>query len=739
MRLLILFCLLSSFLTACAPSLANRVAMAQGKIDPRVWEDTAGGKTGHFLVVLQSQADARASRAVDRQTQGRIVFKTLKQTADTTQPSVRAQLDEFKATYRAYWIVNMFAVSGSRDVVDALAARPDVKTIEPNRAFKVPLEQAEQAAAEPFSATGVEWNVAKINAPALWALGYTGQGMTYANADTGVQWTHPALKPHYRGWDGTTADHNYNWWDAIHGKISGNATNPCGYNAAAPCDDNGHGTHTMGTGVGNDGGGNQVGVAPGAKWISCRNMESGVGRPSTYIECFQFFLAPTDLTGQNPDPDRRPDAVGNSYSCPPDELCNVSSLHAAMDNLRAAGVFMSVSAGNSGPSCSTINTPPGLEDSAITIGATDSNDNIASFSSRGPIAIDGSNRPKPDLVAPGVGVRSSYPGGGYTSLGGTSMASPHVAGVAVLLWSAFPVLRRNVDYTEYVLEQTARHLTTSQRCGEDTDTQMPNNVFGYGRIDVLAAFNFLAGTPTVTPTDSPTSSATPSLTPTSSATPTSTSTVTPTATSTVTPTSSPTPSATGTATPSVTPTPTATLTTSSTETPSVTPTWSPTPSATETATATTSPTDSPTPSATSKPVITETFTTTPSSTPSATATPTYTASPEPSSTQTPSVTVTPSTTATETGTPTEPPTATATSTATSTVTPTATTPGEMPCYDLNQDGAVGEEDVLLIVSQWSSSPANPLYNSDYDLNGDGSVNIQDIMLVAAQWGTICTP
>jgi serine protease AprX len=205
----------------------------------------------------------------------------------------------------------------------------------------------------------------------------------------------------------------------------------------------------------------------------------------------QFFMAPTDLNGQNPDPNRRPHAVGNSYLCPSVELCEAHSLQTALENLRAAGVFMAASAGNSGPGCSTIDSPPALEDSAITVGATGFQTNvIASYSSRGPVTVDGSNRQKPDLVAPGSGVRSSYPPQGYATLSGTSMASPHVAGAVLLLWSAVPNLSRAVDYTEFVLGQTAVHLTSGQGCGGDSSTQVPNNVYGHGRIDVLAAYDY---------------------------------------------------------------------------------------------------------------------------------------------------------------------------------------------------------------------------------------------------------
>ncbi len=468
-----------------------RLAASGTPIDPRVLEDTADGRVGNFLVMLRSQTRGRevALGATNRQQRGRLVFNALRQTALATQPAVRTQLDLFGAKYRAYWVVNVIAVKGNRSVVDAMASRSDVSAIESDRAFRVDLEQPQVFGRAAPSA--VEWNIAKVNAPQVWAKGYTGQGRVYANADTGVQWDHPALKPHYRGWNGTTADHNYNWWDAVHYDINGGG-NPCGgFSLAAPCDDYGHGTHTMGTGIGDDGAGNQIGVAPGAKWIACRNMDQGVGRPSTYIECMEFFLAPWDLNGNNPDPSKRPDAVGNSYTCPASELCSSDSLLIAMDNLRAAGVFMSVSAGNSGSGCSTINEPPSFYDSGITVGATDSGDSIASFSSRGPITVDASNRIKPDLVAPGVLVRSSLPTNTFGYENGTSMASPHVAGAVVLLWSRFPQIAHDVGTTESILEQNAVHLyASSPFCGADTGSSMPNNVYGYGRLDVLAAFNY---------------------------------------------------------------------------------------------------------------------------------------------------------------------------------------------------------------------------------------------------------
>jgi serine protease AprX len=495
-----------SVVTAGPPSVA---------IDSRVLDDTASGQIGHVIVVLRQQADLSRSAAIaDRDARGRQVVASLGRAAAAAQPSVEQHLTTLGAKHRAYWIVNAFAVEGNRAVVDAIAARPDVAAIESDRPFQVALERPTPAVA---SATAtIEWNVSWIDAPAVWATGDTGQGRVFASADTGVEWDHPALKPHYRGWNAAMASHDYNWWDAIHQQIA-TTPNPCGYSTPAPCDDNGHGTHTTGIGVGDDGAGNEIGVAPGATWIGCRNMDQGTGRPSTYIECLQFFLAPTNLQGQNPDPTKRPDVVNNSYYCPPSELCSTGSLQSAVDSMRAAGIFMAVAAGNDGPSCSTIQYPPALYTSSITVGATDyQTDAIASFSSRGPVTADGSNRPKPNLAAPGVNVRSSYPTDSYAVLSGTSMAAPHVAGTVALLWSGFPSLRGDVNDTEVYLESSAGHQTTTQGCGSNGTTQVPNNVFGYGRIDALAACNAAASALTLGVTPSPTAlpTSTPATTPT---------------------------------------------------------------------------------------------------------------------------------------------------------------------------------------------------------------------------------
>ncbi|MBL0027695.1 MAG: S8 family serine peptidase [Rhodanobacteraceae bacterium] len=246
----------------------------------------------------------------------------------------------------------------------------------------------------------------------------------------------------------------------------------------------------MGTMVGNDGGTNQIGVAPDAKWIGCRNMDQGNGTPTTYLECFNWFLAPTDLNGQNPDPSKAPHVINNSWGCPTSEGCNSgnwATMRTAVANLTAAGVLVVASAGNSGSACSTVNDPPAMFSESFSVGAFSSGTGaIASFSSRGPVTVDGSGRMKPDIAAPGVGVRSSTFGSdtAYGSMSGTSMAGPHVVGAAALLMSAVPQLKRQPALVRQFLAQSATAVSVVSTCSSNG---VPNNVWGSGRLDVLAA------------------------------------------------------------------------------------------------------------------------------------------------------------------------------------------------------------------------------------------------------------
>src|SRR4029077_15157968 len=311
-----------------------------------------------------------------------------------------------------------------------------------------------------------------------------GRAFSGAGRVRGLPCTSTWLKPHNRGWDGQNADHDYNWHDSIHDGIS----NPCGNDSPEPCDDNGHGTHTIGTVVGDDGAGNQIGMAPGAKWIGCRNMDQGNGTPARYIECMEFFLAPYPVNG-NPnqgDPLKAPDITSNSWVCPPSEGCSPNTLQAAVEAQAAAGIMMVAGAGNDGPDCSTVMYPPAIYAASYTAGALNTGtDNVASFSSRGPVTIDASHRIKPDISAPGTGIRSSFntSDNAYASLSGTSMATPHIAGAMALLWCGRPELRHNIAASRTVLNEAAFFLAYKQ-CGTPGP---PNNVVGWGGVDISAA------------------------------------------------------------------------------------------------------------------------------------------------------------------------------------------------------------------------------------------------------------
>ncbi|HEY3037265.1 MAG TPA: S8 family serine peptidase [Pyrinomonadaceae bacterium] len=474
------------------------------KIAPDVLADTADGKRGSIVILLADQADVSAAYDMnDQDARGWFVYNTLTQHATRTQVGLQEFLKRQGATYQSFWAVNMIVAIADRPLVEKLAARADVARVDSNR----PTRWIEEPVVERFGVTTskanaadapdtVEWGVLNTNAPAVWAMGFTGQGIVVANEDTGMRWTHNALKPQYRGWNGAVADHNFNWHDSIH---SGGGS--CGANAVAPCDDNGHGTHTTGTTIGDDGAGNQIGVAPGAKWIGCRNMDQGNGTPATYTECFQFFIAPTDLTNSNPNPALRPHVINNSWGCPFSEGCVTrAELETIVNNTEAAGIFVEVSAGNSGSGCSTVSDPPAIYSASFSTGAIDINNVLASFSSRGPSTFYTPNLLKPNISAPGVNVRSSTRTSDttYGNLSGTSMAGPHVAAAVALLWSARPNLVRNIAQTKTILQNTANPAVTvtPQTCGGIPSTQIPNNSFGYGRVDVLAAVNAV---PTTSP------------------------------------------------------------------------------------------------------------------------------------------------------------------------------------------------------------------------------------------------
>lgn len=472
--------------TAIRPPEGGTPNVPAQKIAPWVREHTANGQEAEFFVVLADQADlSQAATFQTKAEKGRYVYNALLNKSQTTQGPILQWLRARGLESRSFYIVNAILVKGTREVADALATRPDVARVEGNPLIHNNLPQPEAATEAPprlQRPETIEPGITYTHAPLVWAEGFTGQNIVLASADTGQRWTHNALKPHYRGWDGVNANHDYNWHDSIHNSVG----NPCGNDSPFPCDDLGHGTHTTGTMVGDDGMGNQIGMAPGAKWIGCRNMDSNTGSPARYIECMQWFLAPTRIGGGDPDPTKAPDITNNSWECPPSEGCSANTLQAAVDAQAAAGIMMMSAAQNSGPGCSTVQNPPGIYASTYSVGALSTGtDTIASFSSRGPVVADGSNRIKPDITAPGTGTRSCYntSDSAYANLSGTSMATPHIAGAMALLWSAAPSLRHQITASRDALNNTAVHIASTQ-CGS---AGPPNNVYGWGRVDIKAA------------------------------------------------------------------------------------------------------------------------------------------------------------------------------------------------------------------------------------------------------------
>jgi len=474
-RLLLTVCLLAVCAALTQPGWS--AVDPSYKISTRVLSETANGGSAEALIVLTAQADlSPASSLHTKLEKGRFVVNALQTVANRTQGPILALLQQRGVSYQPFWIVNMIKVTGDRSLMLDLASRDDVAHIDANPKVHTALPSGAGAPVE-FQPQGIEWNIQRVKAPDVWALGFHGEGLVVAGNDTGVQWDHPALKNHYRGWDGQQVNHDYNWHDAVQ-------------HTTSPIDPHGHGTFTVSETVGDDGQGNQIGVAPGAKWIACRNMDSGGnGTPAWYTECFQFLIAPTPVNGGPGDPSKAPDSINNSWECPPSEGCSPGTLQTIVEAVRAAGIFPAMAAGNSGPQCSTIMYPPAIYDASVDVAALDSSNSIASFSSRGPVLSDGSHRVKPDVSAPGVNVRGAVPGNGYQGgWSGTSMAAPHLAGAVALLWQAKPNLIGDIGQSASVFEHTAQHLVTHQASGYcKGPTFQKDNTFGFGLLNILAA------------------------------------------------------------------------------------------------------------------------------------------------------------------------------------------------------------------------------------------------------------
>jgi hypothetical protein len=450
-------------------------------VDSKVLAALEADGSADFFVVFSEQADLRAADSIaDWEERGRFVYDALEETTSRSQADAVSYLESRGQQFSQFAINNsLLVVGGTSQILDSLLSFPRIDRVRASRSFPVP--QPVESSSLGSTTAFVQPNIEQIRAPLVWQAGHTGQDIVVANIDTGVQWDHPALILRYRGWTGSAADHNYNWWSA--------------FDSPEPIDDVGHGTHVMGTAVGEDLG---IGAAPGARWIACDACSSSLPEceqcPETaLLECGSWMLAPTRLDGSAPDPSRRPHVINFSLAA-----SGFDDFYRPMVNAwKSSGIYPVFGAGNasgrcgspSDPECGSIASPATYKE-ATAVGAVDADDNVADFSLWGPSADPTApNDIKPELTAPGVGVVSSCPESSYCLMSGTSMAAPHVAGTVALLWSAAPDLVGNVSSTEQLLEETAA-IRDDLRC---SSTSHPNNVYGWGRVDAYASVSRATG------------------------------------------------------------------------------------------------------------------------------------------------------------------------------------------------------------------------------------------------------
>jgi subtilisin family serine protease len=470
------------------------------EVEPALLEQLAERGQAKALVYLREEADLAPAFAMSWESRGHFVHQQLTESANRSQARLHSRLIARGASWQSFWVANVIVIQNADAAVveelrhlhevKAIRAEPEIILIEPET-----VEPADDwATAAPRAP---EANLIHVGAPEVWAQGHTGQGITIGIIDSGVRYTHQALVGPYRGnLGGGSFDHNYHWWDPYQPAI-------------APHDANGHGTHVTGIVAGDDGGTNQIGMAPGARWIGCAGFDiSGVATAEGLLACGQFMIAPTTLAGANAEPDRRPHAINNSWG-----NCQQQYnpwFEGVIDAWIAAGIVPVFSAGNAGncgydypPGLNTIGNP-GRGGKELGIGSTGTSDGqYATHSNWGPTDYPNPGGPfypehsghphlKPNVVAPGVLILSSYiqddSDSTYAWATGTSMSAPHVAGLVALMWSAAPCLVGDYATTGTVIQQTARPVpyATGGTPAPSYDNH-PNYATGWGEIAAVAA------------------------------------------------------------------------------------------------------------------------------------------------------------------------------------------------------------------------------------------------------------
>lgn len=408
------------------------------------------------IVVLKAKADLTAVWG------NRVAVKrALMEIAERSQRELLPQLDSWRQQgavrrYQRFWVINAIAVEASSQVFDALAQHPAVAAIRPNFTISLPRPIPSRTRGRALQA--FTWGLEKIRVPEAWQnFQVQGENVVAGVIDSGFDASHPDLRGKLRPVNG--------WLDVVNG-------------LPTPYDDNGHGTHVSGTIGGGNASGTQIGVAPKVTFIAAKFLNAaGVGTFQGALTSMQWVMDPDN----DPDTDDGADVVNNSWGHRSDSPDMIPEYRDIINAWVAANIFPAFAIGNSGPSPRTTDSP-GDYPMAFGVGATDVNDVIADFSSRGPVFWSGiGDIIKPDVSAPGVDVFSSVPGGGYERWDGTSMATPHVAGTVALMLSLAHknrvINQVDVDFLKQALEATAVDLGPP---GKD-------NSYGAGRIDAFEA------------------------------------------------------------------------------------------------------------------------------------------------------------------------------------------------------------------------------------------------------------
>ena len=379
--------------------------------------------------------------------------------------------DQSVTEYQSYYIVNaVHAVITSKELIKQIAELPNVEKITPNNKIELvePVEDDEEPETASYSVRNsifepdeknIEWGVSMVHADKVWEdFHINGEGVTVGIIDTGVNYNLPAIQKAFKGYDESTGkiDNRY-YKDFIDDLPEPEASSV-----------NDHGTHVAGTICGREGDNlNQIGVAPGAKYISARALNDEGGEVANLLEAAEWML------------EQKPDVINNSWGGDNDDDDWFSEITEAWIEEGIVPVFAAGNQSSGDPA-----PDPILE--VLSVGAVDRNKNLGKFSLVGPSAFDETGKIiKPEIVAPGVQVRSVDATGNYVSWNGTSMATPHVTGVVALLKQAAPGL--SVREIKNVITETAEPLT--DRKYQET----PNMGYGYGLINAYDAVARLKG------------------------------------------------------------------------------------------------------------------------------------------------------------------------------------------------------------------------------------------------------